>query len=64
MCKILNCINNRISDYLEWNCFMAGTVTAKDVKGYFGSNLDFCYYSPPFHRNPLLNERQLNLEYC
>lgn len=64
MCNILNFINNRVSDYLEWNCFMAGIVTTKHVKGYFGSDLDFCYHSPPFHINRLLNERKLNLECC
>lgn len=61
MCKILNCINNGVSHYLEWNCIMAGIVTTKDMKGYFSSDLDFCYHSPLFRINPLLNERRLNL---
>lgn len=62
MCKILNCINNRVSDYLEWNYFVAEIVTTKDMKGYFGSDLGFCSHSLPFHINPLPNERKLNLE--
>lgn len=40
---------------------MGGVVTTKDMKGYFGSDLDFCYHSTPFHINPLLNKRKLNL---
>lgn len=64
MCKNLNCINKRVSHYLEWNCFVAGIVATKDMKRSFGSDLDFCYHCPLFRLNPLLNERKLNLECC